>query len=268
MNTTLYYFSGTGNSLAAARKIASILGDTVLIPIASLNSGSGPVSAPEGRVGIICPVYDMGVPVLVNEFLTRLQVSDGSYLFAVLTLGGTGASALNMINAGLVKHAGRKLDAGFLVKMPGNFPPLSPPPTGKKCDDILAGAEKDLEVIAAKIRAETSHPPGLALFSSIIQKALYGGFSRGVRASGEKFTVSDSCTSCGICSSVCPTANITLSGGKPVWNHHCELCCGCLNFCPTQAIDLHIMFGTKGRGRYHHPSVTVADMQNQKGHQE
>ena len=39
MKTTIYYFSGTGNSLSAARKIAALLGDTDLTPIASLMNG-------------------------------------------------------------------------------------------------------------------------------------------------------------------------------------------------------------------------------------
>ena len=268
MKTTIYYFSGTGNSLSAARKIASLLGDSDLIPIASLMNQSGAVIAPEGRIGIICPVYDMGVPVLVTEFLSRLRVHQGAYVFALITLGGTGAAALKMINTGLLQHSGRGLDAGFLVKMPGNFPPVSPPPTGDKRATILKEAEATLEDIGKKIQEGSSHPLGFTPVSSLLQQLLYGGFARGVRSGDEKFTVSEACTSCGICVSVCPTSNITLSEGRPVWNHHCELCCGCLNYCPTQAIDLQMMFGTKGRGRYHHPGITIADMQAQKGNRE
>ena len=41
MKTIIYYFTGTGNSLAAARKIASIPGDCEQVPIASLQEGRG-----------------------------------------------------------------------------------------------------------------------------------------------------------------------------------------------------------------------------------
>lgn len=265
--TTLYYFSGTGNSLAAARRIASILGDADLVAITAL-TGQEKIEAPDGRVGIICPVYDMGIPVIVGEFLTRLSVSSSTYLFAILTYGGTGASALHLINARLREHTGRELDAGFLVPMPGNFPPLHVPPTGKKVEQILGSAEDTLHSIGEQIKQGASVRPGFSPLSSLLQWMIYDRFAKGVRCSDENFTVDASCTSCGICVSVCPVANITLAEGKPVWHHHCELCCGCLNFCPVQAIDFNILFGTKGRGRYHHPAISAADMRVQIGSKE
>lgn len=263
MKTTLYYFSGTGNSLAAARRIAGILGDTDLVPIASLQQ-SGPVTAPPGRVGVICPVYDMGIPVIVRDFLQALVVDKAAYLFAILTFGGRGAAAVKMINACLKEKNGRGLSAGFLVKMPGNFPPVGVPPAVKKRDAILLSAEKELDRIGGMLMRGEVNTIGLTPASSLLQFLLYGSFSKGVHSLDERFSVSDSCTSCGTCAVVCPTGNITITDGRPVWNHHCELCCGCLNYCPVLAIDLRMMLGTKGRGRYHHPAISVSDMKDQK----
>lgn len=262
MKTTLYYFSGTGNSLVAARRIAGFLGDTDLVPIAA-QSKTGVITAPPGRIGIICPVYDMGVPVIVREFVRRLIIDETAYVFAVLTYGGRGASALKMVSTGLRELNNRGLSAGFMIKMPGNFPPLAVPPSGKKRDDILAAADRELDRVAGSIKEHECRNPGLTPISSLLQMALYGSFAKGVHETDKKFSVSDACTSCGTCVSVCPTRNISLADGRPVWQHRCELCCGCLNFCPVQAIDLHLMFGTRGRGRYHHPEITVADMKRQ-----
>ncbi|MFH0967430.1 MAG: EFR1 family ferrodoxin [Methanobacteriota archaeon] len=264
MKTTIYYFSGTGNSLVAARKIAGLLGDAELIPIATLRQ-SGTITALSGRIGIICPVYDMGIPVIVRDFLQNLVVDKSTYLFAILTLGGQGAAALKLINTCLREKNKRVLSAGFLVKMPGNFPPVGVPPTGKKRDTILASAEKELDRIGEHILKKKENSIGFTPFSSLLQSLLYGSFSKGVHSLDEKFTVSEACTSCGTCASVCPTGNITIIDGRPVWNHQCELCCGCLNFCPVEAINLHMMLGTKGRGRYHHPDITVSDLKGQQG---
>jgi flavodoxin len=57
VKTILYYFSGTGNSLAAAKKIAAALGDCELVSIASLAKTSGDIVPQAERVGIISPVY-------------------------------------------------------------------------------------------------------------------------------------------------------------------------------------------------------------------
>lgn len=264
MKTTIYYFSGTGNSLSAARKIAALLGDTDLTPIASLMNGSGDIIPQTERVGIICPVYDLGIPIIVRDFLNRLDVRGTKYIFAIITLGGSGLSALRMIDSLIREKNGKKLNAGFAVKMPGNFPPLSVPPTGEKLNTIIRKAETELDRIGGIIREGQDHPPGSALISSFFKFFIYGGFAKEVHNADSRFTVSDACTSCGICSSVCPTKNIIVSE-RPAWNHRCELCMACLHFCPTQAINIRMMRGTEGRGRYHHPDVTVADMKVQQG---
>nr|WP_319539560.1 EFR1 family ferrodoxin [uncultured Methanospirillum sp.] len=263
MKTTLYYFTGTGNTLAVVRKVASLLGDTDLVPIASLMNEEA-IAAPDGRIGICCPVYDMGIPVMVRSFLTRLSIPTDSYVFGLLTLGGTGASALKMIDHGVQSRNGRGINAGFMVKMPGNFPPLSVPPTGEKQQSILAKAEVDCTRVADDIRKNREKRPGIAPLSSLLQFLLYNPFAKNVHRSGERFTVSDACTSCGTCAAVCPSLNIRIDDGKPVYADRCELCCACLNYCPVQAINLNMMFGTEGRGRYHHPAVTPADLRTQK----
>ncbi|HWQ63416.1 MAG TPA: EFR1 family ferrodoxin [Methanospirillum sp.] len=264
MKTTLYYFTGTGNTLVVARNIAAILGDTDLVPIAALMKEKKNITTPEGRIGIFCPVYDMGIPVMVREFLQVFSISADSYLFAVLTLGGTGASALKMIDRAVKSHNGRGINAGFMVRMPGNFPPISVPPTGEKQRSILAKAEKDCNRIAEEIRNNRVVHPGMTPGSSLLQFILYEPFAKNVHNAGEKFSVSDACTSCGTCVSVCPSGNITLNDKLPVYADRCELCCACLNYCPVQAINLNMMFGTEGRGRYHHPAVTPADLRKQK----
>jgi len=265
MNTTIYYFTGTGNSLSVTRKISEKLGDTEIVSIVSQMKRDGIISAPSGRVGIVCPVYDSGIPVMVRDFLHHLKIGDGSYVFGVVTLGGTGGSALKMMNTALLTMNAHGLDAGFIIKIPGNFPPVSSPPPGEKITSILSSAEAEITRITEIIRECKKQKIGVYPVSSLIQAVLYSGFAKGVHGADEKFSVSDTCTSCGTCVSVCPTENILLKDGKPVYLHRCELCCACLNFCPVQAIDLEMLRGTKGRGRYHHPQVTVGDMKKQKG---
>lgn len=264
MHTTIYYFTGTGNSLSVARKIRDILGDTDLVPICPLMQSEEEIISPEGRVGIICPVYDAGVPVIVRNFLKRLNTGNTAYVFGIVTLGGTGGSALKMMDVTLLEKNPTGLNAGFLIRMPNNFPPVSTPPSGEKIMSILSSADVEINRITEIIRECKNQKIGMYPISSLMQTVLYGGFVRGVHKADEKFSVSDTCTSCGICVSVCPTENISLEDGKPVYHHQCELCCACLNFCPVQAIDLNLMRGTKGRGRYHYPDVTVRDMIGQK----
>jgi len=265
MKTVIYYFTGTGNSLAASRKIASVLGDCDLVPVASLKDTSGVVAPAADRVGIVCPVYDAGLPLVVAEFARRLDLTSAHYVFGIVTMGGTGVSALHQLDALLKSGKNRGLDAAFAVRMPGNFPPLSHPPEGEKLHGILAAADKELTAIAGTIGRGEKVPPGFSPLSALMKCITYGGFSKTVRASDTKYSVDDSCTSCGTCAKVCPVQNIRMEQDRPVWLHHCELCCACLHFCPVEAIQLNVMFGTKNRGRYRHPDLKLADMTSQHG---
>ena len=121
MKTIIYYFTGTGNSLAAARIVAATLEDCELVSIAVLKDTPGNIVPQADRVGIVCPVYDAGVPRIVAEFAERLDLSRAGSTFAIVTMGGTGISALHQLNKILMKGQGRKLNAAFAVKMPGNF---------------------------------------------------------------------------------------------------------------------------------------------------
>lgn len=261
MKTVIYYFSGTGNSLATARLLCESLGACECISIAGLEGeGDGIVPGAE-RVGIVCPVYDFGLPSIVVNFAKMLDLQGVRYLFAVLTMGGLGDSALRQLDA-VVRRRGRKLDGAWTVRMPGNFVPLYGPPEGEKRAGILASAEGEIASIAGQIARTEVVRPGIAPVTSILKKLLYGPFIENVHGSDTRFEVEDTCTSCGICEDVCPVENIRIIEGRPEWQHHCECCLACLHFCPVQAIQWGSR--TKRRGRYRHPGVSVADMKRQQ----
>ena len=264
MRTVIYYFTGTGNSLAAGRKIAAALGGCELVPIASLAKTPGAIAPEADRVGIVCPVYFSGLPAMVTAFAKRLDTAPAGYLFAVVTHGGGGgAAALRQLDGILGERAGRGLDAGFAVSMPGNYILMYEPPTGEKRDRLLAAADADLEAIANRILKEERPKLPNSPVARIIRALIYPRFLSRVQGEDRKFTVDDRCTSCGTCAAVCPAGNIDMVDGRPVWNHRCELCCGCTHLCPAGAIQAGSR--TEGRGRYRHPDVTVADMERQAG---
>ncbi|MEW5804817.1 MAG: EFR1 family ferrodoxin, partial [bacterium] len=117
METILFYFTGTGNSLKVAKDLAEKLGSAQLRPIArSMREGSGILTAV--RVGIICPVYAWGLPLIVRQFIQQLVLEESAYIFGLVTCGGFPAATLKQMDH-LLKQKGLELSAGFGIRMPG-----------------------------------------------------------------------------------------------------------------------------------------------------
>ena len=260
MKTVIYYFTGTGNSLAAAKKIAATLEDCGLVPIASLAGTPGDIIPAADRAGIIFPVYFTGLPAMVADFASRLRFRNGQYVFAIATFGGAGAApALRQLDLILRRHAGRGLDAGFRVKMPGDYILMYEPPQGKKRDDLLAAAGAEIARIAEAVRDCRRQDPPRSIAEQVVHTLMYGWFIGRVHTKDRAFRVTEKCTGCGTCASVCPAHNIELVQDRPVWRHRCELCCACIHTCPAQAIQAGT--GTEKRQRYRNPEVTVAELE-------
>lgn len=89
MGLEVYYFSGTGNSLAVARNIAGQAGGT-LISLPSVTD-QPEIKTEAEAVGIVFPSYLAqlnGVPLIVERFVRKLEDPGSKYIFAVCTCGG------------------------------------------------------------------------------------------------------------------------------------------------------------------------------------
>lgn len=265
MKTIVYYFSGTGNSLAVAKGISRDIGECELVPIGSTAATLGVIVPAADRVGIVSPVYFAGLPSIVAEFSGRLDLSAVRYVFGVMTMGGSGGvSSLRQLHTILKEGPGtRGLDSGFSVRMPGNYLLLYNSPEGKKRETILMDADCSMQEIADAVRRETKMTIPWSPLQSIIHRVMYPRFVAGVHEADRTFTVDDRCTSCGTCAEVCPVANIRMEAGRPTWLHHCEQCLACIHLCPTEAIQSGKK--TEGRTRYRHPGIAIADLKGQSG---
>ncbi|WAC05316.1 MAG: EFR1 family ferrodoxin [Methanoregula sp.] len=259
MKTIIYYFTGTGNSLAVAKKICGSLGDCEPVPIASFDVTKEEIVPRADRVGIVCPVYFLGLPTIVARFAEKLDLSRSGYTFAVVTFGGSGGSAaLRQLDGILKARPGRGLDAGFKVHMPGNYILMYSSPAGDKRSRILAWADEQVAAITKEIDNGIMQKLPYSPFAQLFHALMYPRFARTVHDSDRKFTVTGACTSCGTCVEICPAGNIDLVDGRPSWKHHCELCCACIHLCPAKAIEAGP--ATARRESYRNPSVSVAEL--------
>ncbi len=260
MTTTIYYFSGTGNSLKVARDLAEQIEDCELVPMARLWQRQR-IVAEVDRAGFVFPLYFYGLPNIVLKFVEKIDLKKCSYLFVVITRGGSPGCAIHKMQ-NLLKDKGKTLDAGFKVNMPGNYIPTYNIWSQQKQRKMFKKASEKVAYIAEVIRNNQREIKRDSIFFWPISTLINNRWLRGVSSKDEKFYADDNCTSCGICEKICPVDNIKLSEDRPRWQHRCQRCLACIHFCPEQAIQ----YGKKTakRKRYHHPDIKMKDIANQK----
>lgn len=257
MKNTIYFYTGTGNSLWAAKKLSALLADEtelISIPIAC----KGFHKTDSERTGFIFPVHIWGMPAPVVDFLERLEVDPSVYYFAVAVNAGQVAATLIQLKK-ILQKKNAILSAGFSVRMPSNYIPWSGADSQKKQQHTFIDALDKINHIALSVGSrEKKEPEKGPLWQNILLSAIYRSSYAKVPALDKSFWTDEKCTSCGICQRICPADNVAMKQDKPQWQHRCEQCFACLQWCPDEAIQYGRV--TARKKRYRHPEVTLQDM--------
>ncbi|MBD3190632.1 MAG: ferredoxin [Candidatus Heimdallarchaeota archaeon] len=267
MSVQIYYFSGTGNSLHVAQELKRRVPNTNLVPIISALKKDQIVTEAE-IVGMVFPIHAHTFPLVVKEFLQKVDFQFSSYIFALSTrlCAEKVFSDMNKI----LKRKGRTLDASFAVETPINYIPLFSVPTQEEVKKLELELQKRLDEIQPIITNKQTRYEKTGLLVALLahtifrvntflfQKTRYFGLEKA-------FYADDKCIGCGTCQEICLSNKINLVDKKPIWNDDidCTFCFACISYCPVQAIQAKRKRTTK-KGRYHHPAISAKDIAMQK----
>ncbi|MGN1388510.1 MAG: EFR1 family ferrodoxin, partial [Bulleidia sp.] len=229
----IFYFTGTGNSLYAARSLDS---NAISIP---------QVLRTEKRefygdsIGIVCPIYGHEMPMMVKEFI-RSSVFDTDYLYVILTYGKRHANAAELAEE-VFRSAGRPADYIHTLLMVDNFLPVFDMSEEKKLDKHV---EEQLDAIRKDIASKKKE---IELVTEMDRNA-HAGYVQSVSGRPETiwadFRFTDRCIGCGICTKVCPAGCIHLVNHRAVrTGKNCQACMACIHACPEMAIEMNPVLG-------------------------
>lgn len=267
MSIQIYYLSGTGNSLHVARELEKRLDGVELIPIISVLKNQRSVTTAE-TIGLIFPIHNLSVPILVKRFLEKADLKSAKYIFAIATRFCSDAvfSSIDEI----LKKQNKFLDAYFSVEMPCTYIPIFTLPSQSEIarmeKELLKRLDEIQKIVLSK-QTDREKDDRLVFVLGHILYPLITAFMFTFRFPdmARSFYADSKCNGCGLCEKVCLSERIVMKDGKPVWLNSidCVYCFACLHYCPVEAVQI------KGRkttikGRYHHSEIKAADIVRQK----
>lgn len=257
MKSVIYFFSGTGNNLAIAKKLGEELGDTDIFPITTLQTNKE-INSAYHRVIFSVPSYFSHIPPIVTECMSHLVFSKGQTISTIVGCGGNRGHATEDMRQ-LIEQAGQKVSHESMVILPGNYI-LSYNAFPKWYQKItIHHSYQKIKKIAAIIKSDSkSKRLKKGLFYNPKDEAQLQKSLQELGMRGKRFEVSEKCNRCQKCVKVCPVHNIEMVDDKIVYGDRCQQCMACIQWCPTCAIDVDGI--AKDRNRYRHFDISYEDM--------
>ena len=230
----LIYFSPTGTTQKVLESISEgITSEAVEHINLTLPEGARQTIPPfsDELVLIGAPVYGGRLPV---DAINRFKQLKASRTLAILVV----VYGNREFEDALLELKNLAIELGFIPIAGGAF--IGEHSFATKDVPIANGRPDSLDVqkamdFGAKLKDKVTalQSPDAQMDLEIPGRFPYEGGARSMAVS--PVTKKDTCTVCGTCASVCPTAAISVNGSVATKIERCIRCCACIKNCPTGA---------------------------------
>lgn len=258
-------FSGTGNTLNCARRLAELLGneDVRMLTPSELRAPENavlPLPDETERIIWAFPTYSWGVPPVMVHYINKVKIPGNATSLPqfMLTTCGDDIGHTNRQWSRLMRRRGLTPAGAFSVIMPNTYVCMKgfDTDTREEAERKIEQSQETLSRIADAIRNGGGDILVPGSFPWIKSTIVYPWFCR-FEMSATPFRTNGGCTSCGLCIRSCPMSNISSrKDGCPAWGDHCAMCLRCYHICPRHAIQ----YGKSTEGKGQQSLLSAADM--------
>jgi ferredoxin len=244
----ILYFSGTGNSKYIAELFCSHIKAKSYSIEDKIDFGQLIVS--EEIIGFCYPIYGSRIPRIMREFVKKyMEALKNKKVVIFCTqwiFSGDGARAFTDI----FPRDFIKVIYAEHFYMPNNvnnlfFLPLA---NEKKIKKYKIKSEQKMVLVCQNIKNGAIKKRGFNALSRILGLMQGALMPKLEKKSMNKVRISDDCTLCRFCVSICPIGNLEYINGKIIQKNNCTICYRCINKCPQKAIT--VFFRGKVRKQY------------------
>lgn len=246
----ILYFSGTGNSEYIARHISTSANDICVNLFEKLKTNDFCTVYSEKPFVIVTPTYGWQIPHILRDWIRNTPFLGNRDIYFVMSCGGDIGNSAKYIRK-ICKEKDMNYKGCAEIIMPENYIAMFDAPEKDEAIAIINKAEPLIDKIADKILHCKNFDEKKTVFADSFKSGIVNSVYYPVFLHSKKFTVSDTCISCGKCEALCVLKNIRLVDGKPQWGDSCTHCMACICNCPAEAIEYGNV--SKGKPRYHCP---------------
>lgn len=251
-NIIIYYFTGTGNTKIAAKAIENeLVLAGYFVTLFELRADQENIPDPNDFdiIGFGYPIHAFNAPKFFLKYIKKLPQVSHRKAFIFKTSGEP--FGFNRLSSWTLIHILKR--KGFSVMMERHL--LMPYNIMFRYQDALAKQMYLHTIDMAKVIAND-------IKNNRIRKIKFNLFYLpvmylfriqwfGARINSPLFYVKDdTCISCHLCESICPTSNITMKDGIPSFGKDCAMCMGCVIDCPVDAIRPGLISSMRINGKY------------------
>ncbi len=255
----LYYFTGTGNALKAARWICKEAEKkniaSRMYAIDDHYKANPDELDSKTLIGFLSPTHGFNIAPAMLKFILRFPSNIKSDVFILNTRGGLkffqffipgisgAAQYLPMI---ILRLKGYTVKGGLPLDMPSNWLFFHSGLKPRKVASIVDRCERITGEFALNMlnnkkvfrKAMVTLPLDIALLPITILYYIYARF-----LFAKTMIYTSQCDNCKICVNNCPVQAIKIIYDRPYWTYSCEGCMRCVNICPHSAIQTsHLIF--------------------------